>query len=158
MVSLQEVPTAWQAAGADVAAWASDNRQYYYLTNQERACGYSNTQALKAYKYMPEDKLPDATSGWYLPSYEELRQMAAAYETINGKIVDAGGGAINATEPGFGVTGDWGSNDTYRYWSSTESSTSWSWGCAYQFWNGGSGYANMPKTRSHYLVRYIFAF
>lgn len=170
VVSLQEVPTAWQAAGADVAAWASDNMQYYDLTNQELACGYSNTRALKAYneanpdktvlavEHMPADELPAATSGWYLPSYEELRQMAAAYETINGKIEEAGGVAINATKPDFGVIGDGGSKDTYRYWSSTESSTSWSWGCAYQFYDGGSGFDNMVKTKSHYLVRYIFAF
>ena len=170
VVSLQEVPTAWQAAGADVAAWASDNMQYYDLTNQELACGYSNTLALKAYneanpdkkvlavEHMPADELPAATSGWYLPSFEELRQMAAAYETIKGKIEEAGGVAINDTEPGFGVIGDGGSNDTYRYWSSTESSTSWSWGCAYQFYDGGSGFDNMVKTKSHYLVRYIFAF
>ena len=171
VVSLKEESTAWQESDSNVAAWASSNLQYYDLTRQDLACGYSNTQALKAYnkanpgnkvlavEHMPSEELPDATSGWYLPSYEELRQMAAAYETIKDKFEEAGGVAINATRPGYNVIeSNPYSEDTYRYWSSTESSGSSAWGCAYQFWNGGSGYSNMPKTRSHYLVRYIFAF
>lgn len=171
VVSLKEESTAWQESDSNVAAWASSNLPYHDLTRQDLACGYSNTQALKAYneanpdkkvlavEHMPSEELPAATSGWYLPSYEELRQMAASYETIKDKFEEAGGVAINATRPGYNVIeSNPYSEDTYRYWSSTESSGSSAWGCAYQFWNGGSGYVNMPKTRSHYLVRYIFAF
>ncbi|MBE6217704.1 MAG: hypothetical protein E7124_06640 [Bacteroidales bacterium] len=169
VVALEEASTAWQSSASNVSSWVSENVQYSDLTSTDRACGYSNTQALIAYneanpdnkvlvvEHAPSVTLPSSTSGWYVPSYEELGQMVAAYETIKDKFTEAGGLAPDATRPSWDI-GNGGSADTYRYWSSTESSGSSSWACVYQFFNGGTGYTNQLKSKGHYRVRYIFAF
>ena len=169
VVALEEASTAWQTSASKVSSWVSENVQYSDLTSTDRACGYSNTQALIAYneanpdnkvlvvEHAPSVTLPSSTSGWYVPSYEELGRMVAAYETIKDKFTEAGGLAPDATRPNWDI-GNGGSADTYRYWSSTESSGSSSWACVYQFFNGGTGYTNQLKSKGHYRVRYIFAF
>lgn len=169
VVALEEASTAWQSSASNVSSWVSENVQYSDLTSTDRACGYSNTQALIAYneanpdnkvlvvEHAPSVTLPSSTSGWYVPSYEELGRMVAAYETIKDKFTEAGGLAPDATRPNWDI-GNGGSPDTYRYWSSTESSGSSSWACVYQFFNGGTGYTNQLKSKGHYRVRYIFAF
>lgn len=169
VVALEEASTAWQSSASNVSSWVSENVQYSDLTSTDRACGYSNTQALIAYneanpdnkvlvvEHAPSVTLPSSTSGWYVPSYEELGQMVAAYETIKDKFAEAGGLAPDATRPNWDI-GNGGSADTYRYWSSTESSVSSSWACVYQFFGGGTGYTNQSKSKTYYRVRYIFAF
>lgn len=169
VVALEEASTAWQSSASNVSSWVSQNVQYSDLTSTDRACGYSNTQALIAYneanpdnkvlvvEHAPSVTLPSSTSGWYVPSYEELGRMVAAYETIKDKFTEAGGLAPDATRPSWDI-GNGGSADTYRYWSSTESSSSSSWACVYQFFGGGTGYTNQLKSKGHYRVRYIFAF
>ena len=169
VVALEEASTAWQSSASKVSSWVSENVQYSDLTSTDRACGYSNTQALIAYneanpdnkvlvvEHAPSVTLPSSTSGWYVPSYEELGRMVAAYETIKDKFTEAGGLAPDATRPSWDI-GNGGSADTYRYWSSTESSSSSSWACVYQFFGGGTGYTNQLKSKGHYRVRYIFAF
>lgn len=169
VVALEEASTAWQSSASNVSSWVSENVQYSDLTSTDRACGYSNTQALIAYneanpdnkvlvvEHAPSVTLPSSTSGWYVPSYEELGRMVAAYETIKDKFTEAGGLAPDATRPNWDI-GNGGSADTYRYWSSTESSGSSSWACAYQFFSGGTGYTNQSKSKTYYRVRYIFAF
>lgn len=169
VVALEEASTAWQSSASNVSSWVSENVQYSDLTSTDRACGYSNTQALIAYneanpdnkvlvvEHAPSVTLPSSTSGWYVPSYEELGRMVAEYETIKDKFTEAGGLAPDATRPNWDI-GNGGSADTYRYWSSTESSGSSSWACAYQFFSGGTGYTNQSKSKTYYRVRYIFAF
>ena len=101
VVALEEASTAWQSSASNVSSWVSENVQYSDLTSTDRACGYSNTQALIAYneanpdnkvlvvEHAPSVTLPSSTSGWYVPSYEELGQMVAAYETIKDKFAEA---------------------------------------------------------------------
>lgn len=169
VVSLEDITTAWQTSPQNVNKWVSENKQYSNLANIDVACGYSNTKVLKAYNEAnPDSKVlpvehepsvipPAATSGWYVPSYDELRILVEAYETIKDRFAEAGGIAPDATRPNWDI-GNGGSADTYRYWSSNESPYSSSQACAYQFWNGGEGFTNQSKTKSYYRVRHVFAF
>lgn len=167
-VALEEVSTAWQKSSAGVNAWMSENTDYKDITRTDLACGYSNTKALLEYnkanadtkvlvvEHAPSVTLPESTSGWYVPSYEELRLITVAFEAIKDKFEIAGGTAPDDSPLSFNV-GNGGSPDTYRYWSSTESSNSPTEACVYQFCDG-TGFTNMQKSKSYYRVRYIFAF
>ena len=167
-VALEEVSTAWQKSSVGVSAWMSENTDHKDITRTDLACGYSNTKALLEYNKANEDTkvlvvehapsvtLPGSTSGWYVPSYEELRLITVAFEAIKDKFEIAGGTAPDDSPLSFNV-GDGGTQDTYRYWSSTESPSSSSWACGTQFYDG-AGLTNLTKTRSYYRVRYVFAF
>lgn len=168
VVSLEEASTAWQSSAVSVNNWLRENEGYQNITNYELACGYSNTLALKAYneanpdtkvlpvELAPSVGLPSTTSGWYLPSLAELGILAEAYGAIKDRFEAAGGVVPDATRPNYNI-GDGGSLDTYRYWASTESASSSSNACTVQFFDG-TVQSNMSKSKSHYRVRYIFAF
>lgn len=172
VVSLEEATTAWQSSTSSVSSWASSNLSYSDLTNYDRTNGYSNTIALKAYNEQnsankvlavdgtaPSADAPGVSSGWYLPSYKELSLLAESYATIKDKLASVGTAldatTPNYTTPNYNITGD--TLDTYRYWASTESSTSSSWGCCVQFSNC-SMMSNQSKNKDYYRVRYILAF
>ncbi|MBR2608880.1 MAG: hypothetical protein IKC68_04040, partial [Bacteroidales bacterium] len=103
----------------------------------------------------PSAGAPGLSSGWYLPSYKELSLLAESYATIKDKLASVGT-ALDATTPNYNI-GSGGSADTYRYWASTESSSSSSWGCCVQFSNC-SMMSNQGKNKNYYRVRYILAF
>jgi len=168
VVSLEEATTAWQSSTSSVSSWASTNLSYSDLTNYDKTNGYSNTIALKAYNEQnsankvlavdgtaPSAGAPGLSSGWYLPSYKELSLLAESYATIKDKLASVGT-ALDATTPNYNI-GSGNSPDTYRYWASTESSSSSSWGCCVQFSNC-SMMSNMGKNKDYYRVRYILAF
>lgn len=168
VVSLEEATTAWQSSAASVSSWASSNLSYSDLTNYDKTNGYSNTIALKAYNEQnsankvlavdgtaPSAGAPGLSSGWYLPSYKELSLLAESYATIKDKLASVGT-PLDATTPNYNI-GSGGSPDTYRYWASTESSSSSSWGCCVQFSNC-SMMSNQGKNKNYYRVRYILAF
>lgn len=167
VVSLEEASTAWQSSASNVSSWASSNLSYSDLRNYDKTNGYSNTIALKAYNEQnsankvlavdgtaPSAGAPGLSSGWYLPSYKELSLLAESYATIKDKLASVGT-ALDATTPNYNIGG--GSQDTYRYWASTESSGSSSWGCCVQFSNC-SMMSNQSKNKNYYRVRYILAF
>ena len=168
VVSLEEASTAWQSSTQNVSSWVTTNLSYGDLRNYDKTNGYSNTIALKAYNEQnsaskvlavdgtaPSAGAPGLSSGWYLPSYKELSLLAESYATIKDKLVSVGT-ALDATTPNFNIGGG-GSADTYRYWASTESSSSSSWGCCVQFSNC-SMMDNQSKEKTYYRVRYILAF
>ena len=168
VVSLEEATTAWQSSASSVSSWASTNLSYSDLTNYDKTNGYSNTIALKAYNEQnsankvlavdgtaPSAGAPGLSSGWYLPSYKELSLLAESYATIKDKLASVGT-ALDATTPNYNI-GSGGSADTYRYWASTESSTSSTQGCCVQFSNC-SMFSNQLKSKNYYRVRYILAF
>ena len=168
VVSLEEFKKIkWQETSTNVGAWLSENKNYNDLTRYDLECGYSNTQALKAYNEAnPESKvlivenapdvtLPSSASGWFVPSSAELQLLAQSFETVSANIVAAGGTKISAVTPNYDIAP--GTLDTYRYWASTESAGSSSWACAIQFSNGEI-FNNQLKSKGHYRVRYIFAF
>lgn len=168
VVSLEEASTAWQSSASNVSSWASSNLSYSDLRNYDKTNGYSNTIALKAYNEQnsaskvlavdgtaPSAGAPGLSSGWYLPSYKELSLLAESYATIKDKLASVGT-ALDATTPNYNI-GSGGSADTYRYWASTESSSSSSWGCCVQFSNC-SMMSNQGKNKNYYRVRYILAF
>ena len=168
VVSLEEASTAWQSSAQNVSSWVTTNLSYGDLRNYDKTNGYSNTIALKAYNEQnsaskvlavdgtaPSAGAPGLSSGWYLPSYKELSLLAESYATIKDKLASVGT-ALDATTPNYNI-GSGGSADTYRYWASTESSSSSSWGCCVQFSNC-SMMSNQSKNKTHYRVRYILAF
>ena len=168
VVSLEEKTTAWQSSSSSVSSWASSNLSYSDLANYDKTNGYSNTIALKAYNEQnsankvlavdgtaPSAGAPGLSSGWYLPSYKELSLLAESYATIKDKLASVGT-ALDATTPNYNI-GSGGSADTYRYWASTESSTSSTQGCCVQFSNC-SMFSNQLKSKNYYRVRYILAF
>ena len=168
VVSLEEATTAWQSSASSVSSWASTNLSYSDLTNYDKTNGYSNTIALKAYNEQnsankvlavdgtaPSAGAPGLSSGWYLPSYKELSLLAESYATIKDKLASVGT-ALDATTPNYNI-GSGNTADTYRYWASTESSSSSSWGCCVQFSNC-SMMSNQGKNKNYYRVRYILAF
>lgn len=168
VVSLEERTTAWQSSAQNVSSWVTTNLSYGDLRNYGKTNGYSNTIALKAYNEQnsankvlavdgtaPSAGAPGLSSGWYLPSYKELSLLAESYATIKDKLASVGT-ALDATTPNFNI-GSGGSADTYRYWASTESASSSSWGCCVQFSNC-SMMDNQGKNKNYYRVRYILAF
>ena len=189
VVALEETASIqWQASSSNVGQWLVDNEGYNYLQDTGRKCGYSNTLGLKAYNAVcapenkvlvadcaPEIELGSATSGWYLPSYAELK-MLFEYEqstrtqmisngAIAQKIEAAGGTPFSIERAGYNDTRvqdgqtKWpdGAMDSPYYWSSTESSGSSIWATAVHFLYGGE--TNRSKTgKSYYIARYIFAF
>lgn len=168
VVSLEERTTAWQSSAQNVSSWVTTNLSYGDLRNYNKTNGYSNTYALRQYNLSnggskvlavdgtaPSAGAPGLSSGWYLPSYKELSLLAESYATIKDKLASVGT-ALDATAPNFNI-GSGGSADTYRYWASTESASSSSWGCCVQFSNC-SMMDNQGKNKNYYRVRYILAF
>ena len=179
VVALEETADIkWQESSSNVGEWLEENTGYSYLTAQDRKCGYSNTLGLKAYNAActPENKvlvadcapnieLSSSTSGWYLPSYAELK-MLFEYEqstrsamisngAIANKIVEAGGTPFSIIRYNYNTPD--GSQDAPSYWTSTESSGSATWGTCVHFLHGGQ--TNRSKTaKTYYIARYIFAF
>lgn len=179
VVALEETADIkWQESSSNVGEWLEENTGYSYLTAQDRKCGYSNTLGLKAYNAActPENKvlvadcapnieLSASTSGWYLPSYAELK-MLFEYEqstrtamisngAIANKIVEAGGTPFSIIRYNYNTPD--GSQDAPSYWTSTESSGSATWGTCVHFLHGGQ--TNRSKTaKTYYIARYIFAF
>ena len=179
VVALEETADIkWQESSSNVGEWLEENTGYSYLTAQDRKCGYSNTLGLKAYNAVcaPENKvlvadcapnieLSASTSGWYLPSYAELK-MLFEYEqstrsamisngAIANKIVEAGGTPFSIIRYNYNTPD--GSQDAPSYWTSTESSGSATWGTCVHFLHGGQ--TNRSKTaKTYYIARYIFAF
>lgn len=168
----------WQKVADNVGAWAVANMNYNYLQSTDRKCGYSNTQALKAYNAVcaadnkvlvadcaPKIELPSNTSGWYLPSYAEW-DMLFKYEQgtrtemisngeIARKIEAAGGTPFSIIRQNFNNPD--GAQDAPSYWASTESSTSSTWATCMHFLHGGQ--TNRSKNgKTYYIARYIFAF
>ena len=182
VVSLKQTKTKWQQSTAsNVSGWLSENMGYDYLTDESRMCGYSNTVGLKAYNaqcetanrvrvVLPTDATVDSnSSGWYVPSYAELKLLYEANGgyvrddnggsiyagDISAKIVAAGGTAFSCDRKSYG-TAD-GMLDAPSYWSSTESAASYEWAASLHMGYGGS--TNKPKTaKTYYLARYILAF
>ena len=179
VVSLTETANIlWQTEATNVGQWLSENTGYNDLQNTSRKCGYSNTLGLQAYNAActPENKvlvadcapnieLSASTSGWYLPSYAELK-MLFEYEqstrsamisngAIANKIVEAGGTPFSIIRYNYNTPD--GSQDAPSYWTSTESSGSATWGTCVHFLHGGQ--TNRSKTaKTYYIARYIFAF
>ena len=179
VVSLTETANIlWQTEATNVGQWLSENTGYNDLQNTSRKCGYSNTLGLQAYNAActPENKvlvadcapnieLSASTSGWYLPSYAELK-MLFEYEqstrsamisngAIANKIVEAGGTPFSIIRYNYDTPD--GSQDAPSYWASTESSGSATWGTCVHFLHGGQ--TNRSKTaKTYYIARYIFAF
>ena len=178
-ISLEETADVkWQEEASNVGQWLEQNRGYSYLKDTGRICGYSNTLGLQAYnavcasnnKVLPADCAPNValgskTSGWYLPSYAELK-MLFDYESgtrtqmisngaIANKIVAAGGTPFSIVR--YNYDNPDGSQDAPSYWASTESSTSSSWATCVHLLHGGQ--TNRSKTsKSYYIARYVFAF
>lgn len=167
VVSLEERTTAWQSSAQNVSNWVTTNLSYGDLRNYDKTNGYSNTYALRQYNLSnggskvlavdgtaPSAGAPGLSSGWYLPSYKELSLLAESYATIKDKLASVGT-ALDATAPNYNIVE--GISDTYRYWASTESASSSSWGCCVQFSNC-SMFSNQSKNKNYYRVRYILAF
>lgn len=178
VVALEETADIkWQETASDVGQWLEENTGYSYLKAQDRKCGYSNTVGLKAYNAVcaPENKvlvadcapnieLGASTSGWYLPSYAELK-MLFEYEQSTRSAMISNGAIANKIEAAGGTpfsivrwnynTPD-GAQDAPSYWASTESSGSATWGTCMHFLHGGQ--TNRTKAKSYYIARYIFAF
>lgn len=178
-ISLEETANLkWQTSASNVGQWLEQNKGYNYLKDTGRICGYSNTLGLQAYnavcasdnKVLPATCAPNvalgsATSGWYLPSYAELK-MIFEYEqstrsemisngAIANKIVQAGGTPFSIIR--YNYNNSDGAQDAPSYWASTESSTSSSWATCMHFLHGGQ--TNRSKTsKSYYIARYVFAF
>ena len=169
----------WQETPSNVGQWLEQNKGYNYLKDTGRICGYSNTLGLKAYnavcasgnKVLPAECAPNValgsvTSGWYLPSYAELK-MLLEYEqstrsemisngAIANKIVAAGGTPFSIIRQGTFTTSD-GTQDAPSYWASTEASGSSSWATGVHFLHGG--FTNKGKSaKSYYIARFVFAF
>lgn len=168
----------WQNSASNVGQWLEQNNGYNYLQDTEHIRGYSNTKALQAYNAVcssdnkvlpaacaPNISLGSVTSGWYLPSYAELKMLfeyeqSTRSETIsNGaianKIVAAGGTPFSISTKNFNTPD--GAQDASSYWASTESSASSSWATGVHFLYGG--FTNKSKTsKSYYIARYVFAF
>ena len=174
VVALEEVKdVSWQDdTEFSVSGWLSANLGYDKLGNYQLNCGYSNTLALEKFNAevsdgkkvnivgkAPDVILPEATSGWYVPSYAEMQQLLDAFESIKSNI-DRAGGTPFSTVQGYNIPAPGGSIiDGYRYWTSTENTHTWA--IAAQFHdnkNHHKAHETSPKTRAHYRVRYIFAF
>ena len=168
----------WQASSSNVGQWLEQNKGYNYLKDTEYIRGYSNTKGLQAYNAVcssdnkvlpaacpPSIALGSATSGWYLPSYAELK-MLFEYEkstrsqmisngAIANKIVAAGGTPFSITINSYNTPD--GALDAPSYWASTESSSSSSWATGFHFLHGG--FTNKGKSaKNYYIARYVFAF
>ena len=171
----------WQETSSSVGNWLSENRDYKHLNDESRRCGYGNTQELRAYnaecseenkvlivECAPAVELPSSTSGWYVPSYEELK-MVYNIETntktsmfghgmLSLKIQEAGGTPLNVEQR---VTDTYNkydkSGDTPYYWSTTENAGQTVNAAAVNILYGPAN--NKSKSgKSFYNVRYIFAF
>lgn len=142
--------------------------------------GYNNTMAIKAYmesseyatsgntinllNNFPETVLPSNTSGWYVPSYAELYSVYENQNTINNKLLAAGGDAIILHNP----VGDNDTDAKVAYWTSTEG---YNVADALAIWFNNEAVPTvvMPErkertnyndwnTGNSYCIRYIFAF
>ena len=182
VVALEETANIkWQAAGADVAHWLIENESYHHITDTDRKCGYSNTSALQAYNAScsednkvlvadcaPEVELGASTSGWYLPSYAELKMLVSANNAqfsagkFSGEIsarLEAAGGTPLYCERQQGQMSD-GQPGAVSYWSSTESSTNAAYirHCYFHSSNANNWVDNVSKSKDYNIARYIFAF
>ena len=159
VVALEDAPqTIWQSQNAGVSFWLDKaDMRSTELTN-----GYSNTLAILAYNEenpdnkvlitdnAPDVQLPQATSGWYVPSYAEMLMLKENLAVVSEKI-EAAGGSIDD-----GWKGNW--DPAGYYWTSTEVGISQAMGVQMSPHSDVS-YTTSPKQKSNsYKVRYIFAF
>ena len=171
----------WQAAGADVAQWLIENESYHHITDTDRKCGYSNTSALQTYNAScseenkvlvvdcaPEIELGSSTSGWYLPSYAELKMLVSANNAVfsSGKFLgelsarlEAAGGTPLYCDRQQSQMSD-GQPGAVSYWSSTESNTNAAYirHCYFNSSNANNWVDNVSKSKEYNIARYIFAF
>lgn len=115
-------------------------------------CGYSNTQRLvnehsdyaivSAYMRLKSGVTlpPGKTSGWYVPSVGELKELFQAKSKVNSSLY-----TLDSTEPLSAVT----------YWSSGESSPYSAWAVGL---NSGSARTPLKSANSSYYVRLVLAF
>ena len=154
-IALGEGEGTWVSDNSQtISAWASQNG-YAFVDGNDKYSGYTNTQALKAYinakgcssgmiaalKAYTSPSLPNNTSGYYLPSVQEAKDIAA----ISNSTFD-----FSNKLKGIGGTGFTNDNG---YWTVSET--------------GGSAYivrtlipnsvSTSPKTGSK-KFRYVFAF
>lgn len=186
VVSLKQTKTKWQNTEATfVSDWLKENMNYYYLTDESRMCGYSNTVGLKAYNAQCETKnqvrvvrpndseVDSKSSGWYVPSYAELIMLYhanASYITensINVGMISEKIEALIAADPvtyknaaalsceRLNYNYDPNTADAPNYWSSTEHSLAEA--AAVHMGYGGAN--NKQKIqKNYYFSRYILAF
>ena len=147
----------WQNSDSyvDVSGWIIKEERYRDLTNLDLLCGYSNTKMIRVFNEsnqnnkvlvtdnVPDVTLPQATSGWYLPSYAEWQLLKSSLPQLKNKGLE-----IDDT-----WTYEW-ETDGY-YWTSTENDRSQAY--ATHASSRSSGVLNKLKSKN-YKVRYIFAF
>lgn len=131
VVSLKEYDSPVDMVSGAEYSWKSVNNYaieqggYASMAATDIICGYSNTQAMKAFKAAKGDyskyldiidghNVPvEGVSTWYMPSQYELSLMGADYEVINGSLEAAGDkfeDFVNHWEP---------QSKSGMYWSST---------------------------------------
>ena len=186
VVSLKQRKNKWQnTEPASVDDWLKENMNYYYLTDESRMCGYSNTVGLKAYNAQCETKnqvnvvrstdadVDSKSSGWYLPSYAELIMLYnanASYITdngINAGVISEKIEALIAADPvtyknaavlsceRLSYNYDDHTADAPNYWSSTEHGLSEA-AAVHMGYGGANNKQKLEK--SYYFSRYILAF
>ena len=180
VVALEEtVNVKWQEEYTNVGQWLAEKKDYNDLQALDRKCGYSNTVAIKAYnEACPENKVLVAdcaptvelglsTSGWYLPSYAELKILVSANNAvfssgsftgvISTRLQEAGGTPLYCERQGTMPDGQTGA---VSYWSSTESGINSAY-IKHLYFNSSNAHNwvdNVSKGRSYHIARYIFAF
>ena len=146
---------ALQDASPDKLAWGAEDVYCGTSTSLDDYCGYYNQQQIVAVaggdlsKYPAANACatypvaaPKSSSGWFLPSYEQLLGVRNATENIVcTNITNAGGDDFRRE-----------TND--RYWNSTELSVDAV--PAYSFMT--NGYSPSSKASGRYYVRPVIAF
>lgn len=126
----------------DFVSWMNSHG-YTQITNKEVMCGYSNTEGINAinaagvssygdvirvdlYNKVTEHEAkvaaPAYSSGWYLPSYKEMKTLQENYDAINASLA-----AVNGTPLSKTYTYNWTYSDgsvhtdvkNQQYWHST---------------------------------------
>ena len=165
VIGLKESSTRWAAddgwSKKDAGNWLVNNG-YSNIASKDKVSGYGNTKGLKAlnaanvqsYGCTIDVALPDvsssytpsapaASSGWYLPSYQEMKILYENLSTINTKLTSAGGTAINTSGRYFTSTlyESWGSYYFYGFAMST-----------------GDWHSSVSLVSDEYPVRTVLAF
>lgn len=175
----------WQAYNSTIGEWQNKNMPGEYKSvmnpmnqddNLNIILGYNNTKVLEAFNAAPENsewpvniigtleayrekvKLPEETSGWYIPSAKELSLLYSG--DYDGNVLDIDNEGVPATENKskinyklkmLPVSTEIGTLD---YWASSERDKYMSFYVTMKGWLmiGYKNYANFHQ------VRYVFAF
>lgn len=166
--------TVWSSSYEDITNnWLKNQDDTYGIRNlkeENKMQGYANTKALEGYNasgratggnsgktvlpiglirsYAGAHPAPASSSGWYFPSVKELKFMCW------GQNASGGTEGKKKLDEQFGKLTGASSLQSYRYWSSTESGSSWAWRVDF----GNGNVSDYDKDRNSYWVRAVLAF